>query len=851
MYVQLIRGFMPDDKTDRVYYLQSELRKLKQFYLATCPKGLVNFAFQKVNYTVIESESGYYCFAYYTMKGEKGYEMILNPEKITQDFYSDIILHTYSKVSGKIAQADAIHGVIKHIQDVITPVTTGRDLEYVYNNRSLVPTNVPLPKVRYRYPDVPIPNKFVQLSAYAAAAPDRLPIYGGIECEICNRVRMWRGVIMKCCSKHAHYGCLHYVYQHAKNGLCPICRNPITLPRNRLIEEMADVTVTGCDMVSSTAAVFKMLVEPTMVGSPERLRRAYLLLDKKLKLYKYEGTVASPDFFDFSTYAMSYPTGAKCSLYFTMVKDKKGRMVKRVMKPTKKEAFYESVMFILKALNEFKDKFGADGTQADFNATMGMVVWMITLKVEALKESDKQRLYFIPMLIKFIVDKIVFSPGLKMLYNRSCYMVGFKWPGGGADHLFGKLKGEWGTRNLKRFFWEWDISRMDQAAKAFQISLNYAYLTKIYDRKNKNFKWLKYLAAWSIDNSASKLCKWFGDESWRIVVGILCSGEFLTSYSTTITSFIAFIVYVMVLIEHVEKLDEVNKYGELLDDLLENMTARFFGDDGIAGFNRGLAKIVYMSKSMIGQRKVMGLPEPDERYPSFEDVLKEYSGLTLKVAESAEYPVLWSRVNEFCDFTYKGPKILKRHFIPEVKDGLVRAVAFRPSSLWKAGTAVIENDFPGNHLIRFLGHIFDTFGNNERQYNMLSDMFDSVCNQYQIEDADNKILNLIDGAQHPDSVNYRQVASFVGSLKKMFGVDYTSENDIKQYITKPSLAFLRSKFNDPDYSYRPKPIMRDWYSLQEKERNDFYWWSNMNSNAKENSNAMVDLVDVADDDNPQ
>lgn len=752
---------------------------------------------------------------------EGNYQMFSNVNNLNS---TNIIL-AGKGMTGIEAQCVAVRESVNYFKNVVTPMNVGKNLECIHNDKSLIPADIiGMPKIPYKDPKVPAVPDYVLIATYNAAAPSHYK-YRNLRCEICQENCNYRGVHLACCKAYVHYGCLHYTYRKAKCGLCPLCKWPIELGKNRLLDEIENVTITGNDKNARTTAVYKMLVDTRMVQDAEKLRRAYIEMERQLDFARFKGTLKSPDFFVHASYGMSYPTGTKCSLYLSeALKNGEPTGKISICKPTKKEAFLETVEYIINQLHKISKLCnGEDISQEDFNDIMGNVLYSISLKIEALQDHEKQRLFFVPMLIKFIIDKMIFYPVVKSLYGQGCYMVGFKWAGGGARKLFDFLGGELSDSNPTRYFWEWDIRRMDQAAKAAQIAMNYGLLIKAYNQRDENFVWLKKLAAWSIDNSASKICKWFGDETWRIVVGILFSGDYLTSYSTTITSYVAFLYYLIHLEEIVKHKNQLT-YLEPLQKLIQNTTAKFFGDDGISGFDRSLQKIVYMSKSMLEKRTKIGLEAPDLSYPSFEEVLKVECGLELKLSDSEEYGYLYSVVNRQCDFVVKGPKILKRHFLRTVIRDEVTIVSFRPTSIWKVGNPVSVDHSPESQLVRLIGHMWDTHGNNRRQYEILCEIFESICHQHQIKDVDSKLTAMLNAVNDPDSPNYHAMKDFVGSVKKNFGIETSHMKDLKTLIAKPSQQYLSKIFNRYDKTFEEKFEIKSWDELQAEEGADPYWW---------------------------
>jgi len=205
-------------------------------------------------------------------------------------------------------------------------------------------------------------------------------------------------------------------------------------------------------------------------------------------------------------------------------------------------------------------------------------------KVEILgpeADRDKNRVFFIGCLLKMVLQKLHFSAPFRQMFGKDFCGVGHCWGAAGACRVARQLK--FRDANLKTRFWfQGDFKALDQSMKAGMlclISMMMALTIKPGEQPSDTLMWrvaLAVIACLSIDTAVT-LIKWFGKE-WRYVIGVLFSGEFVTSMFDTIY------VYIALMVVHYSFLDDLKNrknYEKIKKKILKAITrfALIYGDD--------------------------------------------------------------------------------------------------------------------------------------------------------------------------------------------------------------------------------------------------------------------------------
>lgn len=207
-------------------------------------------------------------------------------------------------------------------------------------------------------------------------------------------------------------------------------------------------------------------------------------------------------------------------------------------------------------------------------------------KVEILfPEADrsKNRIFFISSLMKMVLHKMLLAAPLNNVYGRSFVGVGHCWSKGGVYRV-GKQLHFSDLGEVPRSWFMGDFSALDQSLKAgilCLLGIIWIFSVRSTGDPNKSTqeRVMEQLTAWMADDTAITLVKWFEAE-WRLVFGILFSGEYITSIFDTFYVYIAILVCHYVLADRLKALDSQAgaRARVLLMEDLEQFTL-IYGDD--------------------------------------------------------------------------------------------------------------------------------------------------------------------------------------------------------------------------------------------------------------------------------
>ncbi len=207
-------------------------------------------------------------------------------------------------------------------------------------------------------------------------------------------------------------------------------------------------------------------------------------------------------------------------------------------------------------------------------------------KVEILfPEADrsKNRIFFISSLMKMVLQKMMLSAPLNNTYGKHFVGIGHCWSKGGVHRVAKQLHfSDFG--NTPRSWFMGDFSALDQSLKAGILALLGIIwifsVAKTNDpSKTVQERVFEQLTAWLADDTAITLVKWFEAE-WRLVFGILFSGEYITSIFDTFYVYLAVLVCHYIIGDRLKGLctPEGDNARRLLYEDLEQFTL-IYGDD--------------------------------------------------------------------------------------------------------------------------------------------------------------------------------------------------------------------------------------------------------------------------------
>ena len=793
---------------------------------------------QLVRHTVLRLFGKFYCFSYFKTQftyqevSDLVAKIMENPFLFDFEFGKQFIAITNNVDSGVDAQIEAIKiccSVFDYKKlDFAENVTNSLDQMECVNIYSIHPINFRTP-IPFGFASDPMKYEFIIRSTCSAAAPPTVPDVKN--CYICLAHDIMSASDHKCACRgqEVHYGCFRMYEKVTHKKVCPMCGEVFEMPVNLLVDEIFQAEVTGADMESIALNVRKMdRKRTTYPGNPQDFFNANAQVIRTLE-FGGDLRFMSPDLTLRGTYDQRFPNSKAGLKVNTKSKNSDLRFTRA---PTKKQVYEDACEQMWLELRAVYDTLKKQNLKPGELANLLSEHWYkIAFKVEALMREvagpGKQRSFFMPMACKFFLDKILMAPGVKFRYNKKWIMVGHKWHRGGARRLFDELRGTFPGQRPTHYFFEWDLSGMDQSVKALQIIMNMLMFTFDYEdgtiqndqEVSFEFYVLRQLFYWSADNSAVHDTKWFGKYAWKRIVGILFSGEYMTSISNTMTSGVLFYAWLFcnrrLLKEFIAKfptsplVSRYETYIYALEKYIKEIIAKFFGDDGIAAIPIILVRVLSLSDSI---RKTSGLPEKLSVCKTFEDFLRDDCDMALKVKESSEYAQLYTVVKND-EITLRGPKILKRHFmLARVCDELT-VVAWRPCQLWKIALPTLQNMTLPHQILRLIGHLLDTQGNNIRQYTMVENCIRMTLARIpEYKDYESFMTNYMLNEKSYNSESVRK--EFEDKLMRLLGDD-VENYDFRDFITKiPTIGYLQHFFNKPDLTFYEKPTYMSWYEMQ-------------------------------------
>jgi len=276
----------------------------------------------------------------------------------------------------------------------------------------------------------------------------------------------------------------------------------------------------------------------------------------------------------------------------------------------------------------------------------------------------KCRIFFIAPEFKVLLHKALLSAFFGNMYGRSFCGPGHCWARGGVWRVSDQLH----FMKDDMFYFQGDFKALDQSLKAgilalLGVSFTLGVKLEAHTRDARQWKEVMCrLIAWLADDTAVTLVKWFGEE-WRMVVGVMFSGEYVTSMFDTLYVYLAMMVVHYSLLETVISNAPASEHARITSDFYAAVEEflLIYGDDTDWSLPR----------SVVNEwSKYLGMDYLDYVIKQ----LKEQFDMVLKpkgTGETAVFPTPWSpvtpdgvliEVKKPEGYSY-GLKWLKRHFV--------------------------------------------------------------------------------------------------------------------------------------------------------------------------------------------
>lgn len=634
-------------------------------------------------------------------------------------------------------------------------------------------------------------------------------VYGErIDCTICGG----SGYKLSLC----HELCLACALQMTKDNqyTCPMCRKIVHFVEPEWVQDIKNAVVTGTSFANMAEAINRMLINDVQFhGNPKLVAQSLQIISRVLGVSK--GCFKVPNWLDEDVWLMSYPRPSKAGLFYDPIK-------KGLVKPQKRDVYDGCLPHFRKYIRQLKEIYDTNGnlTIQDLESVFGSLYYYLSFKLETHIDPTKQRIFFIAMLLKFVLDKITLCGIFKSCMNTGPIMLGFKWSGGGAQKLYSYFTAD--EPEPERVYKHWDIRAMDVHVKAVHILLNMIYWLSLYDlsiddsmspeeRFNKVFT--RLVMEWSGLNAAFSKTSWFGINEWRIVIGILFSGEYMTSFSQTFTSWIMLLCFCL----HAHFLFMKFRFQKHLIIAIRkeiiDLRSKLYGDDGAWSHRAILEPYLRLKDTDPG----------DERFPSFEKFIRTEHGQLLKLSESKTCASPLSRISRHGVILSEGITILQRNLIKntyKLKSVFeANVISYKKHKLWKLSVPSKDVTDLNVCCLRFVGHLYDTHGNNLNAYFGYARALETFLSGYGLDlsHVDSILSTLWDRVQSGVLDDDSQIIRNLNSIaKKILGMDvYGSQ--LGDHMRLPTVQYLRILYNCPNVRYETPRVAVSWTDIQRSE----------------------------------
>lgn len=427
----------------------------------------------------------------------------------------------------------------------------------------------------------------------------------------------------------------------------------------------------------------------------------------------------------------SYPYQKHQSAGFFPVKtdrDVYDDLIVKFVNTTKQDmAYSHSYKMLLEIVAEVKD-----GVQRSIlsEAWFPVFVNKISVKPEVRghgTDYSKTRVIFIACMVHLLLDKAIFTDYVKSTYQLSSIMLAHQWRGGGAEHLACKM----GYARDDMFYVNLDIKHFDQSAFASIISLIVLMPFFSLSDKTEDYAALRAIYLQRAHEMACKLVKWEG-LSYRLIVGQVFSGLYLTSWLDTVYMEVCKNVCLIAACDRMAKVDRV-----LADSFQSSFQpACQYGDNCCWGFEMKYLPYLCANRT--------------DDYPlgDLQRDMEHMCGLACKASETFLFLPDETKISPFFtlitpilngvdvvgyNIKRHGPEFLKRRFVRIVVDKEIHIVPWRHESDYYTKSCVSAHSLDTESVkwaSKFLGLMVDTMGTNVVAFSAMRSMYVQVATKF-------------------------------------------------------------------------------------------------------------------------
>jgi len=332
--------------------------------------------------------------------------------------------------------------------------------------------------------------------------------------------------------------------------------------------------------------------------------------------------------------------------------------------------------------------------------------YMFEKALEKIPEAlNRVREFFIPSLSLTLISELIHK--YRMLIERGDVItIGCTPWYGGWYQLAKSLNYD----NPDLFWADGDITGLDKHFTDRELTAYLISGMRYYDWQGMNpsqrtlLKRLYLLMTYHVVNKITVQPGTF----WRLIRGVMYSGGKETSHGD---SWIMALIFFM-FIEYIAFMHPTDAPYIRQCLMLRFIAIIVYGDDHVWCAPKAVRHIINVA--------------------AFARFLKEFFGMDLR--DYKEYDQFLSQVDH-CrgTFLYKGPKFLKRYWIPGTDidiSGCAPVIPYKAylETLVRACTVTEEEDIPGL-LLKLIGQAWDTMGTNELTYDVLRQLYEYAINK--------------------------------------------------------------------------------------------------------------------------
>jgi len=404
-------------------------------------------------------------------------------------------------------------------------------------------------------------------------------------------------------------------------------------------------------------------------------------------------------------------------------------------------------------------------------------------KVEVRKpwdDKDKSRLIFVVSTLKYIIDKLIYTPVMNSIYGKPPLCIGWSKSRDTMHFLSEHLLGR--NSAYPNYYVDGDFSKLDFSLAPSWLTIVAMFPLLFYKRTDTfEYHFLRFLMEWSSDELVSKLLHLFKGQQ-RMVIGMMFSGSLLTSFGNSLYVIIMFEMWFVHVGAQLRLEGKVAEYN----DWVCNWPIRYFvsGDDWLASLPSYTYKY-YVGKDYVNRA-------PGDKPEAFAKFALSAANLTVKMEESRVFDSLYTITNGRGSIRRDGPKFLQRRFVkvrvtdrmrPHMPNDVLNKfiVPWRPIEDYYSRCATTVGGVTlAHYVLKLRGLMVDTAGANYYAYHFIRKIHDGIF------DAHPGLQEEVDNL----SIQDMQLGC-VDFLKRLAGKEYTPEEIARQL---PTLASLRNKF---------------------------------------------------------